>query len=230
MPRPMPAARPPPTSAQRTPSGRPTLVQGGAGAGGAEGGAAQGDDLALCTRVAAGDEAAFEALVHRHQDRVFAFCLRLLNDRAEAEDVAQEVFVTLYRCAGDFRGESAFTTWLFRIAKNQALNRIKYLDRRGRAGRRSIEDLNDRHLPAWPGADEPRAADVLLEGHETATMVQDAIAELEPDHRAVVVLRDVEELSYEEISTITGLPIGTVKSRIHRGRSALAARLTRIFR
>src|SRR5436190_15014587 len=90
------------------------------------------DDLALVRKIAEGDIPAFETIVHRYQDRVFSFCLRLLNDRAEAEDIAQDVFLTLYRSAGDFRGESAFATWLLRIAKNQSLNRIKYLDRRGR--------------------------------------------------------------------------------------------------
>jgi RNA polymerase sigma-70 factor, ECF subfamily len=189
------------------------------------------DDLALVRRIAAGDNAAFESIVHRYQDRVFSFCLRLLNDRAEAEDIAQDVFLTLYRSAGDFRGESAFATWLLRIAKNQSLNRIKYLDRRGRLGRRSIEEINeDRLVPAAGEKLEQASPDAIVEGGQTAAIVQSAIAELDPQHRAVVVLRDVEDLSYEEISGITGLPIGTVKSRIHRGRSALAERLMRIFR
>lgn len=188
------------------------------------------DDLALVRRIADGDDAAFEAIVVRYQDRVFSFCLRLLNDRAEAEDIAQDVFLTLYRSAGDFRGESAFATWLLRIAKNQSLNRIKYLDRRGRLGRRSIEEINEDRLVPAAGEREQIAPDALVEGGQTAKIVQSAIAELDPQHRAVVVLRDVEDLSYEEIAGITGLPIGTVKSRIHRGRSALAERLMRIFR
>lgn len=188
------------------------------------------EDLALSRRVAAGDEAAFEALVNRYQDRVYSFCLRFLGDRAEAEDVAQDVFLTLYRSAGDFRGESSFSTWLLRIAKNQSLNRIKYLDRRGRAGRRSIDEVSEVRLTRSPGGAEDKGPDEVIAGQQTAAMVQSAIAELDPQHRAVVVLRDVEDMSYEEISDVTGLPIGTVKSRIHRGRSALAERLMRIFR
>jgi RNA polymerase sigma-70 factor (ECF subfamily) len=191
---------------------------------------AEADDTALCARVADGDEAAFEALVVRYQDRVFGFCLRLLGERAEAEDVAQDVFLTLFRSAGDFRGESQFSTWLLRIAKNQALNRIKYLDRRGRSVKRSIDEVSDERLLASPERELPPSADAKIEGEETSAIVKDAIAHLEPQHRAVIVLCDIEELSYEEISSITGLPIGTVKSRIHRGRSALAERLMRIFR
>jgi RNA polymerase sigma-70 factor, ECF subfamily len=188
------------------------------------------DDTALCARVAQGDEEAFEGLVLRYQDRVYGFCFRVLGDRTEAEDVAQDVFLTLYRSAGEFRAESQFSTWLLRIAKNQALNRLKYLDRRGRSTRRSIEEVSEERLLLAPDRDEPKSADMVIELGETAAIVQGAIATLEPMHRAVVVLRDVEELSYEEISGITGLPIGTVKSRIHRGRSALAERLMRIFR
>lgn len=190
----------------------------------------EADDLELCKRIAAGDEAAFEQLVTRYQDRVYSFCVRLLNDRAEAEDVAQDVFLTLYRSAGEFRGEAAFSTWLLRIAKNQSLNRIKYLDRRGRIGRRSIEEISEERLVPASTEREPMRPDAIVEGGQTAAIVQSAIAELDPQHRDVVVLRDVEDLSYEEISGITGLPIGTVKSRIHRGRSALAERLMRIFR
>src|SRR5687767_2967304 len=187
------------------------------------------DDRILCGRVAKGDDAAFEALLMRHQNRVYAFCLRLLGDAAEAEDVAQDVFLTVYKSADTFRGESAFTTWLLRIAKNQSLNRIKYLERRGRSMRRSIDEISDERMARAEDGVE-RRPDVLIEGGETAALVQQAIATLGEEHRMVLVLRDVEDLSYEEISQITGLPIGTVKSRIHRGRSALAVRLERIFK
>lgn len=199
-------------------TGRPVLVKP----------APDPDDALLCARVASGDEAAFETLVLRHQHRVYAFCLRLLGDGAEAEDVAQDVFLTVYRSAGTFRGESAFTTWLLRIAKNQSLNRIKYLERRGRSMRRSIEEVGEERIGAGDGAE--KSPHDLLEGGQTARIVQQAIATLGEEHRVVLVLRDVEDLSYEEISQITGLPIGTVKSRIHRGRSALATRLERIFK
>lgn len=186
------------------------------------------EERGLCARIAEGDDEAFGVLVERYQHRVFGFCARMLGDRAEAEDLAQDVFLTLYKNAGNFRGESAFSTWLFRIAKNQTLNRIKYLERRGRSSRRRERD-SEAHLarivdPAALGPDD------LVAHRERATLVQAAIDELAEEHRTVVVLRDMEDMSYEEISEITGLPLGTVKSRIHRARSALAKRLSRIFR
>lgn len=185
------------------------------------------EELALCKRVAAGDERAFEVLVDRYQHRVFGFCARMLGDRAEAEDIAQDVFVTLYKSAGNFRGDSAFSTWLFRVAKNQSLNRIKYLERRGRSARRRDSE-GDERVARLEDHEALRPDDAVAD-RQQAAMVQDAISELAEEHRAVVVLRDMEELSYDEISDITGLPLGTVKSRIHRARSALAKRLSRIF-
>lgn len=187
------------------------------------------EERALCERVAAGDQAAFAKLVERYQHRVFGFCARMIGDRAEAEDIAQDVFLTVYRNAGEFRGDSAFSTWLFRIAKNQTLNRIKYLERRGRSARRADPEAADARIARLV---DPDAAgpDEALADRQQAEMVQAAIEELAEEHRAVVVLRDLEDLSYEEISEITGLPLGTVKSRIHRARSALAKRLSRLFR
>lgn len=186
------------------------------------------EERALCERVAAGDERAFVELVERYQHRVFAFCARMLGDRAEAEDIAQDVFLTVYKSAGDFRGDSAFSTWLFRIAKNQTLNRIKYLERRGRSARRREVDGEDR--VARLVDEDVQSPDDVVADRQQAQMIQEAINELGEEHRAVVVLRDMEDMSYEEISDITGLPLGTVKSRIHRARSALAKRLSRIFR
>ena len=152
----------------------------------------------------------------------------MLGDRAEAEDLAQDVFLTVYRNAGEFRGDCAFSTWLFRIAKNQTLNRIKYLERRGRAAGRVPPELAEDRLARLTDEDA-LDADERLAQSQRAEAVQAAISELAEDHRAVVVLRDMEDMSYEEISDITGLPLGTVKSRIHRARSALAKRLARIF-
>jgi RNA polymerase sigma-70 factor (ECF subfamily) len=187
------------------------------------------DEAALVARVAAGDREAFEALVVRYQHRIYGFCLRMVGDAGEAEDLAQEVFLAFHRHAGDFRGESALSTWLFRIARNHAINRIKHLERRGRSASRSLEALAEES----PGAlAEPDAvsAEERLASAETARAVQEAIGALGEEHRTVVVLRDLDELSYEEIAEITGLPVGTVKSRIHRARAALAAHLQRIFR
>ncbi len=177
-------------------------------------------DQAWVREVANGNERAFRQLVERYRDRIFAFCLRMLSDPSEAEDVAQDVFLTLYRHASTFRGESRLSTWLYRIAKNQTLNRLKYLDRRGRGQRLSLDGLREDVL-----VDRGQRPDERQAQKELLTLVQGALEHLDEDNRLVVVLRDVEGLSYEEIAQITGLPKGTVKSRIHRGRQALAARL-----
>lgn len=178
------------------------------------------EDLEHVRRVADGDERSFRFLVERYQDRIYGFCLRMLSESAEAEDVAQDVFLTLYRHASSFRGESRVSTWLYRIAKNQTLNRLKYLDRRGRGLRTSLHVVREDAL-----VDGGRRPDEQHEHREVWRHVQSALDELEDDYRLVVVLRDIDGLAYDEIAQITGLPKGTVKSRIHRGRQALASRL-----
>ncbi len=185
------------------------------------------DEVELCQRIALGDQAAFRVLVDRYQHRVFGFCVRMLGDRAEAGDLAQDVFLAVYQHAHEFRGDAKFSTWALRIARNMTLNRIKYLERRGRAGKHVVTEKDEARAVArpheGPNPEEHRAS------NERREMVHEAIEKLDASHRAVVVLRDIEDLSYEEICDITGLPLGTVKSRIHRARTALATHLARIF-
>jgi RNA polymerase sigma-70 factor (ECF subfamily) len=204
------------------PDGTRTLVRAASAAVTTEDAEAQRHrrDVEDVERVAAGDQRAFRDLVERYQDRIFGFCLRMLSDPSEAEDIAQDVFLTLYRHASSFRGESRVSTWLYRIAKNQTLNRLKYLDRRGRGSRTSLHVVKEEAL-----VDAGRRPDEHHEHRELWRHVRGALAELEEDYRLVVVLRDIDGLPYEEIAQITGLPKGTVKSRIHRGRQALASRL-----
>jgi RNA polymerase sigma-70 factor, ECF subfamily len=174
-------------------------------------------------RLRAREERAFEELVIRYGDRVFNLVLRLVGDRAEAEDIGQEVFVTVFKSIETFRGEAKLSTWLLRIAANHAKNRIKYLSRRaGENGRldgapeAALADLGKTPLHG-----HVRAPDAALEAAERGNAIERAIAALEEDQRLVVILRDVEELSYEEICEVTGLPEGTVKSRLHRARLLL---------
>jgi RNA polymerase sigma-70 factor, ECF subfamily len=176
----------------------------------------------LIARLRKRDEQAFNEVVRLHGDKVFNLVLRMVGTRAEAEDIAQEVFVTVFKSIDSFRGESKFTTWLLRIAANHSKNRIKYLARRA-------NDRADGGADAATLADEGKAPvqghigtpDRLLEAAQTERLMQAAIAQLDEDHRLLVVLRDIEELAYEEICEITGLPEGTVKSRLHRARMAL---------
>ena len=180
-------------------------------------------------RLRARDERAFQELVNESGDRVFNLVLRMVGDRAEAEDIAQEVYVTVWKSIDTYRGEAKLSTWLLRIAANHAKNRIKYLARRAtdkggldEAPESAMADLGK--APAQAHVSSPEAA---LEAAERGTALEQAIASLDEDHRLGLVLRDIEELAYEEICVITGLPEGTVKSRIHRARLALKERLAR---
>lgn len=185
---------------------------------------ADADEEKLLQRLKARDERAFNELVRLYQGKVFQLVFRMLGDRAEAEDVAQEVFVTVFKSIDGFRGDSKLSTWLYRVATNHTKNRLKYLGRRARGQKQELTELAERDavesasMATSARIDRP---DEAYLGRETENIVQAALAKLEEDHRTLVVLRDVENLSYEEIQRITGLPEGTVKSRLHRARLAL---------
>jgi RNA polymerase sigma-70 factor (ECF subfamily) len=182
------------------------------------------DEAHLVARLVARDEAAFNALVRAYERRVFALLVRMSGSRAEAEDLAQEVFVQVFKGIGSFRGESKLSTWIYRIAVNLSKNRSKYLRVRKTDRQEQLESLEER-----APADETRRANIapaerpddMMAGRQLERIVQAAILELEPTFRECLVLRDIEDLSYDEIAAITSLPEGTVKSRIHRARTQL---------
>jgi RNA polymerase sigma-70 factor (ECF subfamily) len=178
----------------------------------------------LIARLIARDERAFNELVRAYERRVFTLVVRMLNSTAEAEDVAQEVFVQVFKAIGGFRGDSKLSTWIYRIAINLCKNRMKYLKVRHAGEQDELGEVEERgalggERPANVGAVE--RPDEMMSGRQVEHIIQSAILELEPSFRECLVLRDVEELSYEQIEEITGLPIGTVKSRIHRARAQL---------
>lgn len=182
------------------------------------------DERRLVERLVARDEHAFNALVRAYERRVFALMLRMIGSRPEAEDLAQEVFVQVFKAIGSFRGESKLSTWIYRIAINLCKNRTKYLRVRHAGEQEELEA----HAERVPMGELKRAnvgqierPDEMMVGKQVERIVQQAILQLEPSFRECLVLRDVEELSYEEIGAITGLPEGTVKSRIHRARAQL---------
>jgi RNA polymerase sigma-70 factor (ECF subfamily) len=152
----------------------------------------------------------------------------MIGDRAEAEDLAQEVFVTVFKRIDGFRGESRLGTWLYRVATNHCRNRIKYLQRRARGGKRELDETTDRDAldsaSMTTSAQVPRP-DELAHGYRVQRALEVALAELPEEQRELVLLRDVEGLSYEEIQEVTGLAEGTVKSRLHRARLALQQRI-----
>jgi RNA polymerase sigma-70 factor (ECF subfamily) len=186
----------------------------------------QREEAQFIARLVARDESAFNELVVSYERRVFALVFRMLGNRHEAEDLAQEVFVQVFKAIDQFRGDAKLSTWIYRIAVNLCKNKSKYLARRKAGEQDDVDAMVDRApLSAAKGVSvgDVSRPDELVEGMQLERIVKVAIAQLEPDFREVLVLRDVEDLSYEEIAAITGLPDGTVKSRIHRARGQLRA-------
>ncbi len=178
-------------------------------------------DGELIERWRAGDEVAFETLVRRHERRVFGLVLRMLGSREEAEDVAQEVFLNLHRNGHRFRKEARFSTFVYRVAVNAALNRRRALGRR----RARLEGLIRRQAGGDDLPYTPRDPEDSILGSELRARLQREILELAETLRAPLVLHDIEGLPYAEIASILGIVEGTVKSRIHRARRALRRRL-----
>jgi RNA polymerase sigma-70 factor (ECF subfamily) len=179
------------------------------------------DEERLLERLRRRDEAAFNQLVLAHQASVYRLLLRMLGDSAEAEDLAQEVFVTVFKAIETFRGESRLSTWIHRIAQNHGRNRLKFHGRRKRKGEGPLDDSTEETTAApHTGSRLPRP-DHVMEGLQAENHVQRAMASLDAEQRALIVLRDLEHMSYEDIQELTGLPSGTVKSRLHRARMAL---------
>jgi RNA polymerase sigma-70 factor, ECF subfamily len=180
-------------------------------------------DARLVEMVQKGDRAAFNLLVQKYQHRVLKLVMRYVRDPAEAEDIAQEAFIKAYRALPSFRGDSAFYTWLYRIAANTAKNVLS-------SSRRKLVDYDmDLQDP------EDYAAQVLLKDSDTPEgmllteeirqAVTEAMQQLPDDLREAITLRELEGLSYEEIAEVMGCPIGTVRSRIFRAREAIDKRL-----
>jgi RNA polymerase sigma-70 factor, ECF subfamily len=183
-----------------------------------------GREAALIGRCASGDEAACTELVAEHQRMVFHLSLHLLGDHEEALDLSQEVFLNVFRTIGRFRGQSALRTWIYRIVINQARNRQRWWRRRHRAEQVSLEERLEVHgdMPATTDSEEP---DRMFGRKELATRIWDAMACLPFDQRTVIVLREIDGLSYDEIAFSLDVAVGTVKSRLTRAREALRGQL-----
>jgi RNA polymerase sigma-70 factor (ECF subfamily) len=179
------------------------------------------DDAALIERCRAGDLSAFEPLVEKYRQRVWRLAYNTLRDREEAWDVAQEAFIRAYQALPSFRGQSAFYTWLYRIVVNVATDRARSRGAQGRAfgTERVPEEDWERVLPDRnPGEEAPDAA--ALRGEQRGKIVK-ALATLSEDHRTIIMLSDLEGLSYREISETLAIPMGTVMSRLHNARKRL---------
>lgn len=185
----------------------------------------EGYEEQLVERLKRRDEAAFTELMRLYEKRIFQLVLRMLQDRGEAEDVAQDVFLTVFKSIDSFRGDSRLSTWLYRIATNHCKNRLKYLDRRARGKKTELDDLTESERmesASMSASSQIARPDQQAEANQMELLMRSAIAQLDEEQRELVILRDVENMSYEEIQEITGLPEGTVKSRLHRARLVLA--------
>ena len=185
-------------------------------------------DLELVERFLAGDRGAFEQIVLRHQDRVVRLCFRFLDSHQRAEEAAQEVFVKVFRNLDRFRGDSQFSTWLYRVTINHCRNVHAHRSRRRERDHDSLdaapvrEDGTQRATELSDSA--PTAEDELL-AEERLQQLREELEMLDPLWREILILRDVEGFSYEETAAALSLAAGTVKSRIHRARTELRRRM-----
>jgi RNA polymerase sigma-70 factor (ECF subfamily) len=181
-------------------------------------------DAELVARVQRGDKKAFDLLVLKYQRKIMRLLSRMIRDPAEIEDVAQEAFIKAYRALPQFRGESAFYTWLYRIAINTARNWLASSGRRPSAPN-AVENEDGETFNETDNLSDISTPEAMVASREIAETVNAAIQGLPEELRTAIVLREIEGMSYEDIAQSMGCPIGTVRSRIFRAREAVAARL-----
>jgi RNA polymerase sigma-70 factor (ECF subfamily) len=190
------------------------------------------DDTLLVERVQAGDMAAFSRLVVKYQDRILNTCWRLIGDLDDARDLTQEAFLRAMQSINSFQYKASFYTWLFRIAVNLSISHRRKSARQAKLSLHQTEGSESHHqasdLVDRMASDEPEP-NRKVSARETQDQVARALDELEDAHRILIVLRDIENFDYQQISEILSLPVGTVKSRIHRARMSLRDRLRPIL-
>jgi RNA polymerase sigma-70 factor (ECF subfamily) len=174
-----------------------------------------------------GDGQAFGELVQRYQNRVYSLAYRYMGNEDDAYDMAQETFIKAFRSLRSFKGESSFGTWIYRVTTNVCLDEIR------RRKRRVVPLSLDEPVATADGneyekeiADNSLGADILYEHKELSQYIQKLLDEMKPDHKAAIILRDIMELSYEEIAAVLDCSVGTVKSRINRARNILKKKLS----
>jgi RNA polymerase sigma-70 factor, ECF subfamily len=189
------------------------------------------EDSRLVRAFQGGDRSSFDRIVQRHKNKVFNLCYWLLGDYQEANDSAQLTFIKVFRSLNRFRFESALSTWLYRIAVNTCKNRINSISYKQKS--RTVSLDNPGH-----NVDEARSLDLeddapsplaRLEEMERGRIIREAIDSLQLEHREVVTLRDIQGLSYEEVAAVTGVQLGTVKSRLSRARQELKEKLRSVI-
>ena len=177
------------------------------------------DERSLVARASGGDPDAFNRLMEHHERRMYAVALRMCANREDAQDCLQEAMLRVYRAIGGFKGESSFSTWVYRITMNTCLDELRRKKNKQSA---SLDDLLE---DGWAPADERTSPEKHAVRVEAARALHQTIRELPEDMRAAVVLRDIQGYSYEEIAQILDINVGTIKSRISRGREKLREKL-----
>lgn len=183
------------------------------------------DDLELAVALREGSEEAYETLLSRFQQPVYNLALRLLSDVSDAADVVQEVFLKVFRNIDHFRGQSSLKTWIYRITVNEAHNQRRWFFRHRRREVGLEEESEDARSMVDVIPDAGRSPYDYVFDQEKRTLIEQALTRINPTFREAVVLRDIGELAYEEIAEVLGVNLGTVKSRILRGREALRVEL-----
>lgn len=183
-------------------------------------------DQALVERVQNGDSRAFDLLVQKYQNRIAKLIARFVRNPADVQDVAQEAFIKAYRALPNFRGESAFYTWLYRIAINTAKNHLVAVGRKSPSYAVDVQEIEKYDASEW--LKEYATPERELLADEIQVTVNNALEVLPPDLREAITLREIEGLSYEDIARVMDCPIGTVRSRIFRAREAIDEKLQTI--
>lgn len=184
-------------------------------------------ELGLIARARKGDSAAYGRLVELHQDRIYASVLRIVRDEHRAFDIVQEAFVQAYRAIDTYEDRAKFSTWLYRIAMNLITSHHRHDSAQKRGGSQTRTSLDVEGMPE-PGSGERDPGEKAAAG-EIGVIVRAAIDELEDEYREVIVMRDLQDLSYEEIAEMLKVPPGTVRSRLHRGREKLKDKLKHLM-
>jgi RNA polymerase sigma-70 factor, ECF subfamily len=183
----------------------------------------------LIARLKQRDERAFNEVIEAYGQQVFRLVFRMLGNRQEGEDVVQDIFVQVFKGIDRFRGDSQLGTWIYRVAVNTCKNHVKYLARRKTEAQDDLEPVANREFlnrARGMTSSEQAGPEQVVMGHQAESIVKQCLGELEEEFREVLILRDLEDLSYEAIGEITGLPEGTVKSRLHRARALLRERVS----
>ena len=181
------------------------------------------EEAMFVARLQANEDAAYDELVRTYSASMFHIAYRMLGDNAEASDIVQEIFLKVFRNIGGFKGEAALKTWIFKIAFSEILNRLRWWKRRHRSSTVSLDDQPNGNGtgPGQSLASSTPTPEQALQSKEQEAAIQQALGRLSREHRSIIVLRDIEGFSYNEIADVLGVSIGTVKSRLARARSDL---------